>query len=123
MSFTEKQYKEIVDIQKDQTNTTFENVTNDVIEYLAESGRYFSVTERWQALAIANPATRDAAHDWYVKKEVKYLWKLNGNAANKSGEDWYLDDDYTIDHALFTEEEIDASPFKKEFLERVDANE
>ena len=120
MSFTEKQYKEIVDIQKDRTNTTFENVTNDVIAYLAESDKYFSVIERWQALAIANPASRDASYELYVEKEKKYLWKLNNNTVNKSGETWYLDDIYTIDHALFTEEEIDASPFKKEFLEQVD---
>ena len=120
MSFTEKQYKEIVDIQKDRTNTTFENVTNDVIAYLAESDKYFSVIERWQALAIANPSTREYALENYVEKEKKYLWKLNGNAVNKSGETWFLDGNYTIDQALFTEEEIDASPFKKEFLVQVD---
>lgn len=123
MSFTEKQYKEIVDIQKDRTNTTFENVTNDVIAYLAESDKYFSVIERWQALAIANPSTREYALENYVEKEKKYLWKLNGNAVNQSGGDWYLDGDYIIDQALFTEEEIEKSPFKKEFLEQVKMNE
>jgi len=123
MSFTEKQYKEIVDIQKDRTNTTFENVTNDVIEYLAELDKYFSVIEGWQTLAIANPSTREYALENYVEKEKKYLWKLNGNAVNQSGGDWYLDGDYTIDHALFTEEEIEKSPFKKEFLEQVEMNE
>lgn len=123
MSFTKKQYKEIVSIQEDPTNTTFEIVTDAVIKYAVEQTKYFTVMERWQALAIANPSTREYALENYVEKEKKYLWKLNGNAVNQSGGDWYLDGDYTVDQALFTEEEIEKSPFKKEFLERVEMNE
>ncbi|MFT9083600.1 MAG: hypothetical protein ABF477_07425 [Leuconostoc pseudomesenteroides] len=44
-----------------------------------------------EAFALANPLTREWAHDKFVEKEKRYVWKLNGLYLVKA-----IDDDGSI---------------------------
>ncbi|CAK1247753.1 hypothetical protein R55210_AODCCCNP_01160 [Fructobacillus fructosus] len=78
--FTEKQYQEIVETQKDYfPNNLLGLGTNGeyFIESLSEEIVSFAVNHDLEnkMLAIANPLTREWAHDKFVEKENKYYWK------------------------------------------------
>ena len=69
--FTEEQYQKIVEIGDGYNEPFIENLA----DYISGTGRfddddiYLS-----QAIAIANPLTREWAHDKFVEKEKKYYW-------------------------------------------------
>ena len=78
MKFTEEQYQKIV-IAWDFEDT-YAEATQAVIDVIS-----VFVTEDLQdeALAIANPLTREWAHEQFVEKENKYVWTLK--KVDKSG--------------------------------------
>lgn len=59
-----------------------------------------------------------------AENEKRYRWEYPAyyQVINKSGDIWYLDfgEDATEDNCLFTESEIDNSPFKKEEFLKID---
>lgn len=69
MKFTEEQYQKIVELWR--SKVTFSGATQAVIDYL-EKEKINNVGI--EALAIANPLTREWAHDKFVEKEKKYYW-------------------------------------------------
>lgn len=70
--FTEEQYEAIIDAWNN--SLLYDRATHFVIEYINSIGS----CNYEAALAIANPKTRELAHDRYVEKEKTYVWKLNG---------------------------------------------
>lgn len=115
-TFTEEQYQRIV--EKWEGETSYIEATKAVIKYLADEGVRYSIAE--QALAIANPLTREWARDKFVEKEKKYMWKL------KSKHETYLC--YllgsrsiipaNINLAFLTESEIKAWGYNPEMFDR-----
>ncbi|MDM7646790.1 hypothetical protein QUE93_07150 [Leuconostoc falkenbergense] len=69
MKFTEEQYQKIVDAW--DIHIVHTSKTQSVIDELLKVG-YPSMVD--QALALANPLTREWAHDKFVEKEKKYYW-------------------------------------------------
>lgn len=69
MKFTEEQYQKIVIAW--YFEDTYAEATQAVIDVIS-----VFVTEDLQdeALAIANPLTREWAHEQFVEKEKKYVW-------------------------------------------------
>ena len=67
--FTEEQYQKIVEAFDEQL--MYENTAIAVMKYLVNIDMRFMAEE---ALAIANPKTRELAHDKYVENEKKYYW-------------------------------------------------
>ncbi|CCJ66352.1 hypothetical protein ABGW26_08300 [Leuconostoc falkenbergense] len=89
MKFTEEQYQKIVEIQEEHFQTTiisegrlindggFWNVVSEKMPLLSE---YVSSNDlHFELAAIANPLTREWAHDRFVEEEKKYYWKLKDN--------------------------------------------
>lgn len=68
MKFTEEQYQKIVDAWDNQI--LYKSATQSVIDELKVG--YLNMGD--QALALANPLTREWAHDKFVEKEKKYYW-------------------------------------------------
>lgn len=76
MKFTEEQYQKIVDAWDNQN--LYKRATQSVIDELKAG--YLNMGD--QALALANPLTREWAHDKFVEKEKKYVWQSK-NEDNK----------------------------------------
>lgn len=76
--FTEEQYKEIVNAWR--SKVTWVSATREVFRYLVKEKL---VDMGDEALALANPVTRELAHDRYVEKEKKYYW--NTKKKNEHG--------------------------------------
>lgn len=118
--FTQEQYQEIINFE--DFSSIFVVGLNDSIS-TALGAYIFSNDLEAEAMELANPNTRESAKLKYVKPEPpKYTWyyeDTNRFINQVEGErQWYLDDDLG-DRAMitqFTEEEIDVSPFKKEFF-------
>ena len=88
MKFTEEQYQKIVEIQEESFPKTiisegisindggFWKVVSEKIpllsEYVCDNDLHFELA------ALANPLTREWAHDKFVEKEKKYVWNLKG---------------------------------------------
>lgn len=68
--FTEKQYQKIVDAWNSEMR--YVTATKSVSDYLVSNDIKFMGDK---ALAIANPLTREWAHEQYVEKEKKYVWQ------------------------------------------------
>ena len=66
--FTEEQYQKIV--MTYESSSDYVDAIKLVLNYIDELN-WLGYEE---ALAIANPRTRDWAHDKYVEKEKKYYW-------------------------------------------------
>jgi len=117
--FTQKQYQEIK-----KASESFLNVYNTgLYEGLSDKlqNHIFWKDLEKEAMELANPNTRESAKLKYVEPEPpKYTWWYGGiRFINKKGEVWYLDNNdgrYDDVQITFTEEEIDDSPFKKEFF-------
>lgn len=75
--FTEEQYQKI--IEKWDGEISYIEATKAVVSYLAVEDLGYSISN--QALALANPLTREWAHDQFVEKEKKYYWISNKNNA------------------------------------------
>ena len=84
---TEEQYREI--IRTYENNTGYGNKVTAIIRVFNDFENYLIFNE---VLALANPVTREWAHDKFVEKEKKYYWKLNG---------LYLRKDYSDDSIIF----------------------
>jgi len=116
--FTQKQYQEIINFE--DFAQVYELGLNDSLSSkLAEY--IFNNDLEAEAVELANPNTRESAKLKYVEPESpKYTWYYKDterliNKTSKDDTEWYLDDDdYLV--TKFTEEEIDSSPFKKEFF-------
>jgi hypothetical protein len=116
--FTQEQYKDIVnfeDFSQVYKLGLHDSLSSKLAEYI------FSNDLEKEAMELANPNTRESAKLKYVEPEPpKYTWyyKDTNRFINKVVGDWqwYLDDDNELTETKFTEEEIDASPFKKEFF-------
>ena len=68
MKFTEEQYRAIVKAW--DNHDLYKHATQAVIDQLTSG--YLNMGN--QALAIANPLTREWAHEQFVEKEKKYVW-------------------------------------------------
>ena len=69
MKFTEEQYREI--IRTYENNTGYDNKATAVIRVVNDFENYLSFNE---AFALANPVTREWAHEQFVEEEKKYVW-------------------------------------------------
>lgn len=116
-------YEEFKEIQK--SSESFLSIyKNGLYDGLSEKlrDRIFWGDLEAEAMELANPNTRESAKLKYVEPEpLKYVWWYSEiRFINKKGNAWYLDNnghEYDSDiQSTFTEEEIDASPFKKEFF-------
>lgn len=115
MKFTEEQYREI--IRTYENNYGYDNKATAVIRVVDNFENYLSFNE---AFALANPVTREWAHERFVEKEKKYVWCLKSNndlvISNLNGE-WFLDKTPSgIEY--FSETEINNSPFKPEWFNK-----
>ena len=70
--FTEEQYQNIVDIWNNEYS--FEMGIKEVLNYIQKERLANAV---YESTALANPLTREWAHDKYVEKEKKYYWTKN----------------------------------------------
>jgi len=87
--FTEEQYQKIVELH-DKRDFSVDG-TLDVITYFVHNISRTGDLDIDTALAISNPLTREWAHDKFVEKEKRYVWKLNGLYLVKA-----IDDDGSI---------------------------
>lgn len=141
MKFTEEQYQKIVGIQEESFPKTiiaegipindggFWKVVSEKMPLLSE---YVSNNDlHFELAAIANPLTREWAHDKFVEKDKKYYW--TGNKVDNVGfiKRLYKDDDgMIIDHVIrkedtdksedeqLTESEIKAWGYNPEMFDR-----
>lgn len=84
--FTEEEYQKIVDCF-DKVNKKYSMGLmnpNLLIQIQDDLWGEFDFINDWEKIfAIANPATRDEAHDQFVEKEKKYFW--TGKTTDKDG--------------------------------------
>lgn len=69
MKFTEEEYKEIVYMFSVAGDS--EEETRLVAEYVSSINHS---SDYYKALALANPLTREWAHEQFVEEEKKYVW-------------------------------------------------
>lgn len=111
--FTEEQYKKI--IKEWENATSYTKGTKAVIDYL-EYEDLGSIAD--EALAIANPLTREWAHEQFVEKENKYYWKLNGLYLRKDYSDSsIIFDSHMYKHSL-TETDIKEWGYNPEIFDK-----
>ena len=118
--FTQEQYQDIINFEDFTTVFVLglqDSVTPELSDYILSNDL------EAEAMELANQNTRELAKSKYVEPEQpKYTWYYeNSNRFINKVEgrrEWYLDDDLGDGDLTtrFTEEEIDASPFKKEFF-------
>ena len=115
--FTEEQYQKIVEIADEyQSNSAF-GIIGDTIQ--KSIGEEFYETElvneidfyenSKEMMAIANPLTREWAHDKFVEKEKKYYWTSKGEDSKGLKRRLYIKADrvrdYFEDEFLYNENE------------------
>lgn len=94
--FTEKQYQKIVEIADEYQGNSVFGIIGDTMQN--SIGAKFYKTEELcneiefdtnagELMAIFNPLTREWAHDKFVEKEQRYVWKLNGMYLVKATDD------------------------------------
>jgi|GEM_PF-3864283 len=112
--FTQEQYQDIINFEDFTTVFAIglqDSVTSELSDYILSNDL------EAEAMELANPNTRESAKLKYVEPEPKYTWWYNDmRFINKKGKIWHLDSDPDDTQTSFTEAEIDASPFKKEFF-------
>lgn len=114
MKFTEEQYQKIVDAW--DSHIMYTSKTRSVIEELKAG--YLGMVDK--ALALANPLTREWAHDQFVEKEKKYVWRLksdNDLVISKWTRGWFANNMPTS-NKYFSETEIKNSPFEPKWFEK-----
>ena len=114
-NFTEEQYQNIVDAWDSEMR--YVTATRSVNDYLVSNNITFMGDE---ALAIANPLTREWAHEQYVEKEKKYYWKLKGFFLVKSASDGSLYFDELEDADSLSESEIREWGFNPDMFHQVE---
>ncbi|MBZ5951075.1 hypothetical protein [Leuconostoc gasicomitatum] len=125
MKFTEEQYQKIVRTYK--SSSEYISSIRLVLDYIDE----LNSLSFEKALAIANPLTREWAHDKFVEKEKKYYW--TGNKEDNVGfvkRLYKYDDGMIVDHGIrkedtdkaedeqLTESEIKAWGYNPEMFDR-----
>lgn len=70
--FTEKEYQDIVKLSTKWL--VIDSSLGEVVEYASKIRGCEAMSLVWKALAIANPETRELAHNLYVEEEEKYYW-------------------------------------------------
>lgn len=88
--FSESQYQEIVQAWENEGGF-FTEATASVIELVAGFEAGFNYNE---ALALANPKSREWAHGLYVDKEHRYYW--TSLKKDEYGMYWYLMRDVAV---------------------------
>ena len=73
--FTEEQYQKIVEVGEKYRNDRRQR-TQSVLSYVWDNGLMRTGDERQLdiALTLANPLTREWAHDKFVEKEKRFYW-------------------------------------------------
>lgn len=118
MKFTEEQYQKIIEIWNNEY--AFEKGIKEVLNYIKKERLANAV---YESTAIANPLTREWAHDQFVEKEKRYVWRLksdNTSVINKTVGVWFLDK-VPSGIEYFSEKEIAKSPFKPEWFNKEEA--
>lgn len=72
MKFTEEQYQKIIKIWNNNSLSHEQKVSD--ISYLVLNFGGFMMYSVNQALALANPLTREWAYEQFVEKEKRYVW-------------------------------------------------
>lgn len=129
MKITEEQYQKIVEAWNSVSG--YVHKTEAVIDYLIDVPNVGVVLRGDVAIALANPLTREWAHDQFVEKEKKYVW--TSKKANSSGKNkrlfWQMSskavrDYFTIDGNAFddseqlTESEIKSWGYNPDMFDR-----
>lgn len=71
MKFTEEQYQKIVDIWNNEYS--FVEGIKEVFNYIEKERLANTV---YESAALANPVTREWAHERFVEEEKRYAWTL-----------------------------------------------
>lgn len=111
--FTEEEYKEIVYMFSVAGDS--EEETRLVAEYVSSINHS---SDYYKALALANPLTREWAHDKFVEKEKKYYWIRNDLFLTQFDTDDSLYFDEKQNAKALTESEIKAWGFNQEMFEK-----
>jgi len=80
--FTEEQYQDI--IEEWEGEISYIEATKAVVGYLAVESLGYSISE--QALALANPRTREWAYDKFVEKEPDFHFILKDARDSNNGQ-------------------------------------
>ena len=125
--FTEEQFKQLVKIQEKYfPHNVLENGLGvgshrqAIHEYDIKMSDFIWVENlENEAVAIMNPRTREWAHEQFVEKEKKYVWrdKYTGYVIYKMLNDWSLSAT-ALGEKHFTETELKDSPFKPEWFDK-----
>lgn len=114
--FTEEQYQNIVSAWEE----TYDYVLSvkNVIETVESFGEVYEL-QIGEALALANAVSTEWAHERFVEKEKKYVWrdKYTGYVIYKMLNDWSLSAT-ALGEKHFTETELENSPFKPEWFDK-----
>ena len=126
--FTEEQYQKIVKIADEYQKHSAFGIIGDptqqsigAIFYESELCLEIDFEENAkEMMAIANQITREWAHEQFVEKEKRYVWRLktdNDMVVSKTTNNWYLDKLPTLNKG-FTEAEIKNSPFYPKWFDK-----
>ena len=112
--FTEEQYQKI--IKAWNSERIYIHQTEAVIDYLIDDLNVDLTLMGDTALAIANPLTREWAHDKFVEKEKKYYWTNKKKDIN--GDVWYLIRDIAVvmmsdEHKFSIDEQLTESEIRE----------
>lgn len=139
MRFTEEQYQKIVEIADEYMLTSDFGIMGDITQ--KSIGTEFLKTElsseidfrlsAEEIIAIANPLTREWAHEKFVEKENRYVWtskKANSSGRHKrlywqqpsaSIRDYFTLDERSSDESeLLTESEIKEWGYNPDMFDR-----
>lgn len=129
MKFTEEQFNRLVEIQEDQYQIDLFSAPRDDYSSIGDTVTdtdndlqffIYQYDLGNEAVALMNPLTREWAHDQFVEKGKRYVWRLkkdNDMVISKTSDNWYLDKFPTLNKG-FTETEIKKSPFKPEWFDK-----
>ncbi|KMK52798.1 hypothetical protein FEFB_14990 [Fructobacillus sp. EFB-N1] len=124
---TEEEYQKIVDCfdeLKEKYNMGLMN-PNLLIQMQDELFGELDFIDEWKEIfAIANPTTRDCAHDQFVEKEKNYIWKYK--KTDEDGDTWYLEKDsglivpgfHSKTFDSFTEKEVIEAGYNPDMYDR-----
>ena len=129
MKFTEEQFNKLVELQEKEypnnvyssSKSGYNNIDEALKKYDLELYRFVEDNDlENQVVALMNPATRELAHDQFVEKEKKFVWRLktdNNMVISTLFDGWFVDG-APAGKQYFTETEIENSPFKPEWFNK-----
>lgn len=127
--FTEEEYQKIVDCfdnLKKEYNMGILN-PNVTLHFQEELFNYFDFINDWpEIVAIANPITRNQAHEQFIEKEKKYYWKSKKQYGGRfkvlvKSSDGYPSDSFYLSHInrdVFTETEVREGCYNPDMFDR-----